>query len=790
MSRFVLCIFLCLAAVSLLYATPIHTAIDSSNAAAVDSLLKTNPGLRDSANENGEPPLYYAAKTGKTDIVRMLLAKGVDAKTTNNEGTPATHIAAQRGNLATVRMLIEAGADPRALDLNNGGTALHWAADGGNCENIEYLFSLGLDIQNPDRATFTPLMRAASRGHKPAFDLLLAKGATLEVGTDLNNSVMAQAAGGGNIDIVNFLIAKGFDINARSSNSSAPIHVAVWRRQPEMVRYLITKGAYVAGVRNRFGTPILHSAAVQGDTVIAAILLANGSTVFDSSTGDGSTALHMAAQSGQLDMVRYLLDHSANVNQLDAHGGSALGWAVENNQMEAAELLIARGAIVNPLSCPEKFPCSQHLSSPLHRASIRSPRMVEFLLGKGGDPNGRDYDGSTPLIYSTWSDSIRCMEILLARGANPNIADSNRHTALYRVCQSGKLPQIELLLKNGADPNIADNDGITPLHIAAVCGFDTIAQKLISASADVNAKDELKHRPLYYAQYHGHSHLAEYLKSAGAKGGAKSVISDRDLLARELKDNEAVVWYLSHSGWAIKTKNHVLIIDYFPFDRSIPDASFANGCVNPDILNGMNVAVFASHEHQDHIHPEIFEWRKRVPGLQYYLGVLPEQVSGFRPDPADPVEYTRCRAGETISQDGISIRPIKSDIDQGCGFFIQVDGLTIFHPGDAVDTSRIIPSRYSRTVDSLAVAAKSVDMFFFPIRGCGFPDLEAVKHGIDYTISTLHPKVALPMHARNAEYELRNYAAEAKKRKANANYHCVRQPGERFFYSGGKVKPI
>ncbi|MBU1706675.1 MBL fold metallo-hydrolase, partial [bacterium] len=139
---------------------------------------------------------------------------------------------------------------------------------------------------------------------------------------------------------------------------------------------------------------------------------------------------------------------------------------------------------------------------------------------------------------------------------------------------------------------------------------------------------------------------------------------------------------------------------------------------------------------------------------------------------------------------GIDIRPVKSDIDRGCGFLIRVDGLTIFHPGDAVDTSRTTPSPYTQTIDSLASIAKPIDLFFFPIRGCGFPDLEAVKKGVDYTISTLQPRVALPMHARNVEYELREYVREARQRGAKANYYCVRQPGDRFLFSKGKVKPL
>ncbi len=772
------------------FSTPLHTAVDSGNVTSLDSLLAVDPALLEAVNENGETPLFHAASNGHEDWVRALLDKNTDFNKSNSNGTLPIHTAAQHGSLPIVRMLISAGADPRATDATNGGTALHWAADGGNCETLGYLIALGLDIQNPDQAMFTPLMRAASRGHKAAFDLLLSHGAELKIGAETSNDVMGQAAGGGNAELVQFLLDKGFDINARTSNLSAPIHIAVWRQQPEMVKYLLGHGAHLDGVRNRFGSTPLHSAAFHGDTAMAEILLANGSTVFDSSTQDYSTALHMAALMGRTEMIGFLLDRGADINRLDRGGTSPLGGAVINNQREAAEYLINRGAIVDPTACPEKFPCAEYLSSPLHIAVQHGSELVDLLLEHGASPNSRDSEGRTPLMFASRSDSLRCLELLLAKGAQPNASDERGCTPLHMVTRNGKWRQGELLLNGGADPNLADREKMTPLHIAAMVGCDTLAEKLIAAGSKINAKDKHGHRPLYYAQYYGHDKLAELLISHGAKGGMKKPISEQELLTRELGDGEAIVWYLSHSGWAMKTRDHLLVFDYFPLSLEVEQASLLNGRVNPQQLSDVNLAVFASHEHNDHADPVIFTWKEHCPDIAYYMGVHPEQIRVRPPISSEGLDYTLCRPGETVSQNGIEIRPIKSDIDQGCGFLIRVDGLTILHPGDAVDTSRVTPSPYTQTVDSLAAETNNVDLFFFPIRGCGFPDLEAVKKGVDYAIAALQPQVALPMHARDVEYELQTYARDARQRGANANYHCVRQPGERFLYSKGKITPL
>lgn len=82
----------------------------------------------------------------------------------------------------------------------------------------------------------------------------------------------------------------------------------------------------------------------------------------------------------------------------------------------------------------------------------------------------------------------------------------------------------------------------------------------------------------------------------------------------ELKEREAKVWYLGHSGWAIKTKNHLLIFDYCGRGRTITNPAKTFGAENRDLF------VFVSHLHRDHFDPNIFEWQKVNKNIQYILG--------------------------------------------------------------------------------------------------------------------------------------------------------------------------
>jgi ankyrin repeat protein len=58
------------------------------------------------------------------------------------------------------------------------------------------------------------------------------------------------------------------------------------------------------------------------------------------SHGDGVTALHLAAQNGDVDAVRFLLDRGADRRIVDAiYQSTPLGWATHFERTEVADLL-------------------------------------------------------------------------------------------------------------------------------------------------------------------------------------------------------------------------------------------------------------------------------------------------------------------------------------------------------------------------------------------------------------------------------------------------------------------
>lgn len=103
--------------------------------------------------------LTVAATAGRVEVVRDLLAQGVDANSKSVTGRPAIVSAAFNGNYRTVRALLAAGADPDAADAK-GSTALMAAVAFGYHRLVDLLLKSGANVNAKDAAGNTPLTLA------------------------------------------------------------------------------------------------------------------------------------------------------------------------------------------------------------------------------------------------------------------------------------------------------------------------------------------------------------------------------------------------------------------------------------------------------------------------------------------------------------------------------------------------------------------------------------------------------------------------------------------------------
>jgi len=160
-----------------------------------------------------------------------------------------------------------------------------------------------------------------------------------------------------------------------------------------------------------------------------------------------STPLHLAAECGDEQMVRLLLERGAEVDRKDRFGLTPLYHAARlglEEHCDVAELLIGRGADV----CAR----SKFGETPLHAAAgWGSEKMVLLLVVHGALVDDRNDRGQTPLHKAAETGHVQAAAVLLGKGADVDAKDRTGRTPLQLATRKGHREVAELLEKKGQE---------------------------------------------------------------------------------------------------------------------------------------------------------------------------------------------------------------------------------------------------------------------------------------------------------------------------------------------------
>eukprot|EP00941_MAST-03F_sp_MAST-3F-sp1_P003552 g3552.t1 len=325
-------------------ATAVHAAAAHNHPKTLKELLDADANVN--ITMDGQiSPLFLAcwhAKGVKGDEVsRLLLEKGARVNgPTRIDNTTPLFIAALKGNTGALERVIHAGADINRVrnDMMNS-TALLAAARRGNLMEVKKLLQAGADVKAVDSDGCSPLFLAAENGNADIIKELLSSGAKVNMDIDLNGmSALHIASCNGHLEAVTCLLDSGgdaFSVDKKSGRS--PLYVAVQNRHFDVAKFLLNKGRANVNFQQRGGYSCLHIAVLTNQFEMVKLLLDAGAHVGLPKI-DGISPLHIAAKSGNVDMIEAMLKaHERFITLKDSDGEKSKNIQVGETEFSNAK---------------------------------------------------------------------------------------------------------------------------------------------------------------------------------------------------------------------------------------------------------------------------------------------------------------------------------------------------------------------------------------------------------------------------------------------------------------------
>ncbi|KAI0435499.1 ankyrin repeat-containing domain protein [Xylaria telfairii] len=275
----------------------------------------------------------------------------------------------------------------------------------------------------------------------------------------------------------------------------------------------------------------LHFAYDENDSIVW--LLEHGA-VIDAQTNDGKTTLMIAAENGYAGNVDLLIQYHAKIDLIDDARRTAAHWAAEAGDYETAKKLLDYDKAQNQDDAVDNYQ-DKFGRTVLHIAVThgKSEKAVDVLLKPKPwcqqsvlNPNLQDQDGNTPLLLAVKHRKLSIVKSLLQFGADAEIKNKDGNTPLLLAVEQSENDIVKELLDFGVEVETRNESGDTPLLAALKMENREIWETLLGAEkgADVNAGDIFHPTALHLLALEGDldkikMFLRQYKADVNARGG-------------------------------------------------------------------------------------------------------------------------------------------------------------------------------------------------------------------------------------------------------------------------------
>ncbi|ORX45573.1 ankyrin, partial [Piromyces finnis] len=448
-------------------------------------------------------PLHYACTYNRINITKILLQSpkiNVDIKCCQSRITPFL-CAAYTKNIEMMTILLEHGANINACD-SNGASVLFNLCKDENKEVYKYLLDHHISVKIQDKSGMTILHQIAVTNKKELAELIINYDRSIIDYQDIYGKTALHYCAINNYkEIMKMLIENNANIKIKDKKNN------------NVVDYLIDNDNYTEDIKQlikslehsdlkdfNFHSNQLIKACKKGDYEwVKQCLEQLGDNIYyvDES---GRIALHYACESGNIDIVKLLLEKGSCINIYDNKFFTPLYLASFNGYYDISKLLLERGASSNNIDY-KTFKKIERLQENSNKKNISSS-MEKFS------------DIEEYLKYRAKNNTLENTKTKSKEIQKQKVEDKSylrlSSTPLISAILNGQNDIVEELIKNGTNINEKDEQDLNPFYYACSINNERAIHLLIEKKVEIeNYCDPLKTSVMHFACKYGNVELAE-----------------------------------------------------------------------------------------------------------------------------------------------------------------------------------------------------------------------------------------------------------------------------------------
>jgi ankyrin repeat protein len=414
--------------------TALHWAVRRDDVATAGALIKAGADVK-AATRYGITPMSLAAMNGNPAMLRLLLDAGADPNSGTPSGETALMTAARTGNVEAVTLLLDRGANVNAKETEHAQTALMWAVTENHSDVVELLLARGADINARTNVTLPKGEYVPARAGGASGTGIVRQRALPT--PDGGMTPLLFAVRDGNAAMTRLLLDRGADIAQSSGNRTSPLLIALLNGQVGLATELLERGA------NPNAADDYHREAL-----FAAIDLRNfNHEKYTDLPTDGRDPL---------DLIKVLLkkgaDPNARTNTVPVHGLMQFDASWVNFDGQTPFVRAALSGDIEVMRLLLEAGADPKIATAQGTTALMAAAGINWIPGQTFSHSEADY--------------VEAVKLCLAQGVDVNAANSLGFTAMHGAANRGWTSIIQILADHGAKLDVKDQVGRTPMTFA------------------------------------------------------------------------------------------------------------------------------------------------------------------------------------------------------------------------------------------------------------------------------------------------------------------------------------